>query len=210
MVDVTCYEDEFQPHRRIVFEYEFGESSTFSYLMGNTKPIYIDMASCQISPVRCLFLGSGDIRNILYLIHTSPTISDWEFDLVDNNPSVVARNLLFLQILNDETVSIDILWNIWYDFVLNKKVYLYLQQLIQKMNVSNLELIHEASRPVIAKVFKEWLMLFESIVKEKACKQRHEHLKTFDESINSLLESIASILVNENQITINEAKKEIK
>lgn len=86
MVDETCLENDLQPHRRIVLEYEFGESSTFSYLMGNTKPVYIDMTSCKISPVRCLFLGSGDLRNILYLIHTSPTVTEWEFDLVDNNP----------------------------------------------------------------------------------------------------------------------------
>jgi hypothetical protein len=160
MVDETCLENDLQPHRRIVLEYEFGESSTFSYLMGNTKPVYIDMTSCKISPVRCLFLGSGDLRNILYLIHTSPTVTEWEFDLVDNNPSVVARNFIFLQILNDETVSVDILWNIWYDFVLNKDVYSYLQNLIKKISVNNLDLIHEIGQPVIAKVFEEWLMLF--------------------------------------------------
>jgi hypothetical protein len=219
MVDITFFENDLQPHRRIVLEYEFGESSTFSYLMGNTKPIYIDMTVFKISPVRCLFLGSGDIRNILYLIHTSPAVSEWEFDVVDNNPSVVARNLLFLQILNDETISVDILWNIWYDFVLNKSVYSYLHQLIQKNSINNLELIHDVGRPVIAKVFKEWLKLFESIGKEKACKQRHDHLlyciericrKPFDEYIQLAMESIVSVLVNENQTTINEAKKEIK
>jgi hypothetical protein len=97
MVDMTCLENTFQPHRRIVLEYEFGESSAFSYLMGNTKPVYIDMTSCQISSVRCLFLGSGDIRNILHLVHTSPTVTEWEFDLVDSNPALVARNYLFLR-----------------------------------------------------------------------------------------------------------------
>jgi hypothetical protein len=187
--------------------------------MGNTKPVYINMTLCKISPVRCLFLGSGDIRNILYLIHTSPTVTEWEFDLVDSNPSVVARNYLFLKILNDETVSIDVLWNIWYDFVINKSVYSYLQNLIEQSSIDNLEVIHEVSRPAIAKVFEEWLTLCKSIIKEKACKQRHNHLlycfericrTTFDKYNKSICESIASILVNENQTMIEEAKKEIK
>lgn len=209
-------ENEFQPHRRAVLEYQFGEPSSFSYLMANTKSIYIDMTSCKIFPVRCLFLGSGDIHNILHLIHTSSIVTEWEFDIVDINPSIVARNLLFLEILNDETISIDILWNIWYDFSLNKSVYSYLQNLIVKLSNNNLELIHEISRPAVSKVFKEWLLLFKSITKENACKQRYDHLlycyqnilnKTFDQFIELVCESIASALNDEDQTIISEAKK---
>ena len=96
-----------QPHRRVVLEYGFGESSSFSYLLGNTKPLHIDMTSCTVFPSRCLFLGSGDLRNVLHLIQTSPSSHQWEFHLVDINPCVVARNILFIHLLNDETASVD-------------------------------------------------------------------------------------------------------
>lgn len=94
-----------------------------------------------------------------------------------------------------------------------------MQNLIKKISVNNLDLIHEIGQPVIAKVFEEWLMLFKSITKEKACKQRHDHLlycskqicnMTYDECIKLACESIVSVLARENQTTIDEAKKEIQ
>ncbi|CAF3877037.1 unnamed protein product [Rotaria sordida] len=70
--------------------------------------------------MRCLFLGSGDLRHTLDLIRISPSVHEWESYLVDINPYIVARNLLFLQLLNNDTVSIDDFWPIWYDFLLEK------------------------------------------------------------------------------------------
>ncbi|CAF3289989.1 unnamed protein product [Rotaria socialis] len=61
MSDEMLLENNLQPHRRAVLEYEFGEPSSFSYLIGNTKPVYIGITSYTVSPVRYLFLGSGDL-----------------------------------------------------------------------------------------------------------------------------------------------------
>ena len=120
MTDEVQFENHLQPHRRIVVEHEFGELSSFSYLIGNTKALHIDMDSCTASPVRCLFLGSGDLRNMLHLIQTTSSTYQWELHLVDINPCVVARNILFIHLLNDPKASIDDLWTIWYDFLLEK------------------------------------------------------------------------------------------
>lgn len=132
-MDELPFKNSLQPHRRILVEHEFGELSSFSYLMGNTKTLHIDMSSCTAFPVRCLFLGSGDLRNMLHLIKTSSSSIPWEFHLVDINPCIVARNILFIHLLNDEIASVDDLWSIWYDFLLEKRVYSYLQNLINKL-----------------------------------------------------------------------------
>ncbi|CAF4610727.1 unnamed protein product [Rotaria socialis] len=81
MSDEMLLENNLQPHRRAVLEYEFGEPSSFSYLIGNTKPVYIGITSYTVSPVRYLFLGSGDLRNILDLVRTSSTVHEWDFTL---------------------------------------------------------------------------------------------------------------------------------
>ena len=209
-----------QLHQRVVFEYGFGESPSFSYLLGNTKPLHIDMTSCTFFPSRCLFLGSGDLRNVLHLIQTSPSSHEWEFHLVDINPCVVARNILFIHLLNDETASVDDLSSIWYEFLLEKRLHTYLDALISEIAESDLKMIREEDRSMIRETFRSWLVLSRSTnTKEQACQQCHQHLSTCFERIAHsthqaysamVCESVKAALPDESKIVLERAQNEIR
>ena len=220
MSEGIAFENYLQPHRRIVLEQQFGEASNFSYLIGNTKPSYIDMESCQVSPACCLFLGSGDLRNALYMMMTSRSIDHWEIHLVDINPCVTARNLLLLEAFNDETASIDRLWAIWYDFLLDESTGLYLQELIRRTIEGCLETVREEDRTLFVGILHAWQGLFSSVPDEsKASKQRHEHMSfcfehlcktTFDRHMKRTCDSVSKALAGEDTTTVERACNEVR
>ena len=222
MTDEVQFENNLQPHRRIVVEHEFGEFSSFSYLIGNTKALRIDMDSCTVSPVRCLFLGSGDLRNMLHLIQTSSSSHQWELHLVDINPCVVARNILFIHLLNDERASADDLWAIWYDFLLEKRVSSYLQNLIKTIADSDLEMVRDEDRSMIRATFQQWLALFDfttNSTKKRASRQRHQHIShcieriihsTYQDFVTRVCAGVAAVLPDEEKSVIERAQSEIR
>lgn len=220
MSDSRLLVNALQPHRRVVLEYGFGEASSFNYLFGNTKPLRISTADFQINPIRCLFLGSGDLRNALHLLYTSSPRSDWEFHLVDINPSIVARNLILLQFMTKEHYSVDDLWSIWYDFQLEKSLYDCLRKEIQVLAASDLDSVREQDRSAIRDTFHGWLKLFETnIDKTEACQQRHKHLafcfekirgqSNFADAIKQACSCVDAALLDEDEQTIRRARDEV-
>ena len=220
MACVQMFENNLHPHRRIVLEYQFGELSSFSYLFGNTKPFRINLNDFCISPIRCLFLGSGDLRNVIHLVHTSPTDADWDFHLVDINPSIIARNLVLLRLINNEHCSIDVLWSIWYDFLLEKSVYDCLREEIEMLVNSSLDdLVRGEDRLQIRSTLQAWLNLFDTNVdKIQASEQRRSHLgvcyklnqkMTLTAAIDATCASVRAALPDEDERVVRRACDEV-
>lgn len=208
-----------QPYRRIVFEQTIGELGTFSYLIGNTKPISIDTSGFTALPVRCLFLGSGDLRHALHSVHTSLNILQWEMYAVDINPAIVARNLLFLQALKDGSISSSIIWSIWYEFLLDSDTNKCLQKLICTTLTNGLESVRESDRAIIIDTLLNWLHFTITATLHTSLNQRKEHLKrfltrntylTFDTFIDNLCEKFMKILFDKSESKLRRLKDEIK
>ncbi|TFY65882.1 hypothetical protein EVG20_g5216 [Dentipellis fragilis] len=116
------------------------------YPIGNTSPVCLtkDIAPDQSASV--LLLGCGDPRNILYTLYASGTdkaicMSRLEllvdqapdtcmaaavrrmldFTCCDIDPAVLARNYLLFTMLVDDQISLDYVWDIFYDFYLKEK-----------------------------------------------------------------------------------------
>lgn len=220
MACVQMLENNLHPHQRIVLEYQFGELSSFSYLFGNTKPFRINLNDFCISPIRCLFLGSGDLRNAIHLVYTSSADSNLDFHLVDINPSIIARNLIFLRLINDEHCPIDDLWSIWYDFLLEKDVYDRLRQEIEMLLDSSLDsFVRDEDRSKIRSVLRAWLNLFDAKVdKIKASEQRRSHLcfcyktnqkMTLTTAIDAICQSVSATLPDEDERVVRRARDEV-
>ena len=70
-----------------------------------------------------LFLGSGDLRNALYMaIQCSEAYHEFEIHMSDGCKIVAARNFLILQVIFSDSfdpsnaTDLQYLWDLWYGF----------------------------------------------------------------------------------------------
>ncbi|XP_041374205.1 uncharacterized protein LOC121387246 [Gigantopelta aegis] len=119
----------------------------YFYPVGNTPPKDLT-DGCQVpDDVSFLLLGCGDIRNILYTIHTFYTSEIYpmepiKFHLNDNQAFILSRAVLLLYIVdnidpeNDDDMKF--LWAVWYDCYLTEEHGQRLRKILQILRELNL------------------------------------------------------------------------
>ncbi|KAK1229256.1 hypothetical protein PQX77_007678 [Marasmius sp. AFHP31] len=95
---------------------------SFFYPLGNTSAVCLTRDLPPDIPAHILLLGCGDVRNILYTTFSDAPDRVYDITCCDIEPAVLARNIILLSFLADETPNKDtqILWNIYYHFFLDK------------------------------------------------------------------------------------------
>ncbi|KAI2641188.1 hypothetical protein GGS21DRAFT_361491 [Xylaria nigripes] len=93
---------------------------SFFYPVGNTPAVSLTQSISPDASADILLLGCGDVRNILFTNHVNHRKMD--ITCCDNQKAVIARNLLLLSLIIDyDDGHNDSLWNIYYDFYIDKK-----------------------------------------------------------------------------------------
>ncbi|KAF8554137.1 hypothetical protein OG21DRAFT_1509285 [Imleria badia] len=101
---------------------------TYFYPIGNTSAIRLTEHLPPEQEANILLLACGDPRHILYTVYANETNSNIEpqkLDVTccDVEAAVLARNAILFTLLADEGAQdrIDLIWNIFYHFVLDRK-----------------------------------------------------------------------------------------
>ncbi|KAF8628196.1 hypothetical protein AX15_004046 [Amanita polypyramis BW_CC] len=106
----------------------FWPTKSFFYAIGNTPATCLTSELPPEQPADILLLGCGDVRSILYTVHSDLAPRQLDFTCCDIDPAVLARNVLLYTLLSDfpsdYTTSeeyIQQLWNFYYHFFIDKK-----------------------------------------------------------------------------------------
>ena len=132
--------------------------------------------------IQILFLGSGDLRNVLHTIglSCSTKLEDLHIHLNDNHSSVIARNILILHIItasdfnpNDQN-DLEYVWNVWYstqwDASTVKRFSKDVLQLLVHQWKSDILVVRDLDLVDLDKVWKYWFTTFSSM-KASTCSQ---------------------------------------
>ncbi|KAF8448653.1 hypothetical protein L210DRAFT_3470651 [Boletus edulis BED1] len=101
---------------------------TYFYPIGSTSAVRLTEHLPPEQQANVLLLACGDPRHILYTVHTNDTNSDIEpqkLDVTccDVEAAVLARNAILFTLLADDGAQdrIDLIWNIFYHFLLDQE-----------------------------------------------------------------------------------------
>ncbi|KAE9405186.1 hypothetical protein BT96DRAFT_955383 [Gymnopus androsaceus JB14] len=112
---------------------------TYFYPVGNTSPVNLIQDIAPEQSANVLLLGCGDPRNIFFTLHCNSVdrqsfLRTLDITCCDVEPAVLARNvLLFTLILDNETSTQEVLWNVFYDFYITASTMAVLVQQCRKL-----------------------------------------------------------------------------
>ena len=118
----------------------------YTYAFGNTPAIELTEhfgTSKKDGNLNFLLLGSGDVRNLLFTVSELSLRSqdaipeNLSFHLNDHDASVVARNVIILEIVlsidPDCERDVDFLWNVWYNLIIPFEHFKRLQAIMDSL-----------------------------------------------------------------------------
>ena len=143
----------------------------YTYAFGNTPGLELTEhfgTSRTDDSLQILLLGSGDVRNLLFTISElsqrprDAIPASLSFHLNDHDPSILARNVIILEILRslhpDSELDIEFLWNVWYNLALSgeelKRLQAILENLTSPKYVSNV--VKFGSKDVFTECLEIW------------------------------------------------------
>ena len=123
----------------------------YTYAMGNTRGRDLTelVGTSNEQHLDLLLLASGDVRNVLCTVSELSLRKHGErpkslkFHLNDYDPTVVARNVVLLEVASainpDITADMDFLWNIWYNLALSKAHFDRLRNILSELLEKNFD-----------------------------------------------------------------------
>ncbi|KAK0716181.1 hypothetical protein B0H67DRAFT_684217 [Lasiosphaeris hirsuta] len=92
----------------------------YFYPVGNTPAVSLTQGLPHEKRADLLLLGCGDIRHILFTAHCDPA-RQLDTTCRDSTKAVIARNILLLSLILDDTKSANpLLWDLYYHFRVDK------------------------------------------------------------------------------------------
>ncbi|KIW10340.1 hypothetical protein PV08_11302 [Exophiala spinifera] len=137
---------------------------TFFYPLGNTPAVSLTQALPPEKQADILLLGSGDIRHILFTVHTERTLPSGrhestrdacingrtlDFTCCDVDQAIIARNILLLTLIIDDVdgTNVPLNWNLYYHFRIDEASLRLLQSQARKLHTlaDSLETWHKST-----------------------------------------------------------------